>query len=180
MSVQATAPNPNMSRDEILQKAYDLGFHYERTYLGCAQCILGATQDLFGLPDHVFKAASALSAGMCMMGDGPCGALSGAMLALGYFYGRDRENFPRIEKARYAQQHGRRLWRKFAAEYGSIFCKGVQTKLMGRPYNLMDPEDRKAFDDAGGHSEVCPSVVGNTARWLAEILLDNPPEKVSG
>jgi len=166
-----------LGREEILRKAYDLGFEYERTNRGCAQCVLGAIQDLFGLPDSVFKAASALSGGMCTMGEGPCGALSGAMLAIGYYYGRDRENFPLNEKARHAGQIGRDLWRTFEDEYGSIFCKGVQTKILGRSFNLLDPNDRKAFDDAGGHTDKCTSVVGNTARWLAEIMLDNPPEK---
>ena len=111
------------------------------------------------------------------MGHGPCGALSGAMLVLGYYYGRDRDNFSDIEKARYAAKHGRTLWCKFTAEYGSIFCKDVQTRLFGRWFNLLDPKDREEFEAQGGHSDKCPVVVGNTARWLAEILLANPPEK---
>ncbi|MGE5483791.1 MAG: C-GCAxxG-C-C family protein [Ignavibacteriales bacterium] len=176
MGTEAPKLHSQMSRAEILQKAYNLGFEYESTNRGCAQCVLGAIQDLFGLPGEVFKAGSALSAGMCVTGAGPCGALSGAVIAIGYYYGRDREHFPMNDRARHASQFGRNLWQKFEEEYGSVLCKDVQTRLMGRSFNLLDTEDRKAFDEAGGHSDKCPSVVGNAARWLAEILLDNPPE----
>ena len=31
--------------ETIFKKAYDLGFAYERDYMGCAQCVIAALQD---------------------------------------------------------------------------------------------------------------------------------------
>jgi hypothetical protein len=43
---------------------------------------------------------------------------------------------------------------------------------MGRPFYLRDTEERKKFDEAGGHTDKCTSVVGRAAAWSAEIILD--------
>jgi len=160
------------SREELLEKAYQLGFHYEKTYHGCAQCILAVVQDLFGIEEAVFKAASALSAGMCVTGEGPCGALSGGLLALGYYHGRDREHFAELVLSREAASLGRAFRQRFIDEYGSYICWDIQKKVFGRSFNLLDKEDRAAFEAAGGHDQKCPEVVGKAARWLTEILLE--------
>ncbi|MGB9866697.1 MAG: C-GCAxxG-C-C family protein [Bacillota bacterium] len=162
--------------DELLDKAYELGFKYERENKGCAQCVLAVAQDLFGVSDHVFAAGSALSGGGCLMGDGPCGAYTGALLALGYLYGRKRDNFERIEDARVAAKLGRQLRRKFEKEYGSVVCSEIQKKIFGRSFFLLDPQEFAEFEKAGGHEDKCPSVVGNAAAWLAEIIRDNPAQ----
>jgi hypothetical protein len=41
---------------------------------------------------------------------------------------------------------------------------------MGKYYYIFDPEQFAAFEQAGGHSWHCPSVVGNTTRWAVEIM----------
>lgn len=164
----------NRFDDELLDRAYKLGFEYERENKGCAQCVLAVAQDLFGVSDDVFAAGSALSAGGCLMGDGPCGAYSGALLALGYLYGRKRQNFKRIEDARVAAKLGRQLRRKFEKEYGSVVCAEIQKKILGRSFLLLDPQQSAEFEKAGGHDDKCPSVVGNAAAWLAEIIRNNP------
>ena len=63
---------------------------------------------------------------------------------------------------------------RFLNEYQSIVCPGIQTKLFGRAYHLIEPEEFKKFEEAGGHSDAtkCIRVVGNSARWTLEILLD--------
>jgi hypothetical protein len=43
----------------------------------------------------------------------------------------------------------------------------------GKVYHLVDPKERKAFHDEGGHSRTgCPEVCGVAARIGAEVLLD--------
>ncbi|MGB9662130.1 MAG: C-GCAxxG-C-C family protein [Moorellaceae bacterium] len=160
--------------EELVRKAYELGFKYEKENKGCAQCVLAVVQDLFDLSEDVFVAGSALSGGCCLMGDGPCGAYSGALLALGYYYGRRRENFARIEDARPAAKLGRELRRKFEEEYGSIVCREIQKKIFGRSFFLLDPREYVEFEEAGAHVDKCTSVVGKAAAWLVEILLRNP------
>jgi C_GCAxxG_C_C family probable redox protein len=166
--------NDGINGEQLLHKTYKLAYEYLRENKGCAQCVLGAIQDIFGLSDDVFAAGSALSGGGCLMGDGPCGAYSGALLALGYYYGRHRQNFSRIEDARFAAKLGRQLRQKFEKEYGSIICSEIQKKIFGRSFSLLDPQDYHEFEKAGSREDKCPSVVGKAATWLAEIILENP------
>jgi len=49
-------------REEILKKAYEMGFQYERDYRGCAQCAIAGMCDAMGIKnDVVYKAGSVLS-----------------------------------------------------------------------------------------------------------------------
>ena len=48
----------------LTDKAYELGFAYEKEYRGCVQCTIAAVQDTLGVRnDFIFKSASGLSAG---------------------------------------------------------------------------------------------------------------------
>ena len=37
---------------------------------------------------------------------------------------------------------------------------------------MWDSKDYEEFERAGGHKDKCPSVAGNVAVWVAEILLE--------
>jgi C_GCAxxG_C_C family probable redox protein len=168
----------------IGRKAYDLGFQYEKVYKGCSQCVLAAVQDLFGEKnDDVFRAASGLAGGAGLCGDSGCGAYSGGILALSQLHGRTRENFLDPERTRRKSfDLAKRLHDRFIAEYGSVICRDIQQKILGRGYYLRDPEEFEKFEKAGAHAEKCPSVVGNAAGWVTEILWaeGNRPKKTSG
>jgi len=154
-----------------LNRVYDRGHEYEREYGNCAQCVLAALSDFFHVQgDAVFKAATALSGGTAGMGDGNCGAYSGAVLALGLMYGRERKDFANPRKARHASDLARMLRSKFMKEYGGVTCHDVQRKVFGRTFNLQDRVDYQAFEEAGAHTEKCPDVVGKAALWTAEII----------
>ena len=159
--------------DEMLSKAYSNGFGYERDYGNCPQCVVGALQDVFPglIDDSIFKAAHGLVGGTAKTTNGTCGALAGGILAISALFGRDRANFangPFLD----AQKMAKRLYDRFTEEYGSCICHDVQTKEFGRAFDLWDPADFQAFLEAGGHTDKCPDVVGKTARWAAEIILE--------
>ena len=159
---------------KFLKKAYDLGFQYEREYKGCSQCVVAAVQDLLDARnDDVFRAASGFAGGMGLCGDGGCGSYTGGVMMLSQFVGRTRKNF--LDPAR-TRKHSfdlaKKLHDKFIGEYGTIICRDIQQKIFGRPYYLRDAEDFDKFEKAGAHEVQCPSVVGNSVRWVAEILLD--------
>ena len=170
MSLKAGKRN----KEDMRKKAYDKGFEYEKTYMGCSQCILAAIQDLFEVRnDDVFRAVSGLAGGIGSCGDGACGAYTGGVIALSQLFGRTRENFldPNRTRKR-ASDLAKRLHDQFIAEYGTIICRDIQQKIFGRPFYLRDADDFKKFEEAGAHEEKCPSVVGNSARWVAEILME--------
>lgn len=155
-----------------LKTLYDRGSEYEQKYGNCAQCTLAALFDFFGIEDEkLFKAATALSGGTASMGNGNCGAYSGGVLALGHLYGRERKDFSNREKTERVKELASKLHGKFVEEYGGVICHDVQRKVFGRTFNLRDPDDHQAFEEAGAHLDKCPSVVGNVVRWTGEIIL---------
>lgn len=59
---------------EMLTKAYELGFKYEKEYYGCCQCVLAAIQDTLGIENEaVFKSGTGLAAGIGLTGAGSFG-----------------------------------------------------------------------------------------------------------
>ena len=158
---------------KLLDQAFELGRKYEIEYYGCSQCALAAIQDTLKIKnDDIFKSATALAGGLGVTGNGTCGALSGAVMAIGQIHGRVREDFRDEKKQRKkAYELARALIDKFVNEYGSVICKDIQKKLMGRSYDLLDPEEFKEFEKAGGHTDKCPIVVGNASKWTVKILL---------
>jgi C_GCAxxG_C_C family probable redox protein len=161
-----------MDKQQTLDQAYALGFEFEQKYTNCAQCVLAAIQEtLGGIDDEVFKAANALAGGAGLSTKGTCGALSGGMMAISTRYGRDRASFT-TSRTRAAAALAKRLYDTFVAEFGSPICTDVHMALFGRSFDFWNPDDSPAFEAAGGHMDKCPSVVGKTARWTAEILLE--------
>ena len=160
--------------DEAAEKAYELGKHYEKTYRGCSQCVIAALQDVFDVRnDDIFKSATGLSGGSALSGEGGCGAYVGALMVLGHLVGRERDNFADPEGVRFTTHKlSREFFNKFIDEYGSIVCRNIQTKVLGRYYYLADPQELQKFHDAGAHDIHCPEVVGNAARWMAQIIQD--------
>jgi hypothetical protein len=93
------------------------------------------------------------------------------MLAISAWYGRERANF-KTDRPSEASRLAKILYDRFVAEFGSPICARVQEAIFGRSFNLWDPEEFRAFEEAGGHRDKCPDVVGKAAMWTAEILLD--------
>lgn len=171
---------------QLCERAYRLGFDYEREYRGCAQCAVAALQDALQVrnpqTDAVFKAATALSGGAAGEGDGQCGAYSGSILMLGTFIGRERDDFQDPRRVRHiTQRMAGKLHGRFIEEYGSVVCQTMHRRLFGRPFYLRDADEMRKFDEAGAHTRVCTHVVGLAARWTVEILADEGClEKLSG
>jgi len=161
-----------MDKTQTAKKAYALAYEFEQKYGACSQCVLAALQATVGSIDNeVFKAAYALAGGGAKTGQGTCGALAGGMLAIGAKYGRERADFETVRSTE-ASTLAKILYDRFVDEFGSPICAAVQEAIFGRSFDLWDPEERQAFEEAGGHRDKCPDVAGKAAMWTAEILLD--------
>lgn len=161
-----------VAKQELLKQVYDLAYEYERSNGCCAQCVLAAVQDVTGVGDDpLFKASHTLSAGGALTTQGTCGALAGALLAVGAMHGRSREDFARGPKED-SFELAKQVYDAFVGEFGSPVCADVQSKIMGRSYDMWDRQDFKAFLEAGGHEDKCPHVVGMAARIAADLLFD--------
>jgi len=159
--------------ENAAEKAYELGKKYEQTYRGCGQCVIAALQDAFGIRnDDVFKAGTGLAGGGGLATDGSCGSYAGGIMVLSSLVGRERDNFADPERIRFRTMDlCLKFHDRFIQEYGSVVCRDIQTRVMGRPYYLADPDEMEKFHNAGAHDIYCPEVVGKAARWAAELIL---------
>ena len=139
-----------MENEGIIGKSYELGKYYEKTYRGCSQCAIAALQDALNIRnDDIFKASTGLAAGSGLATDGSCGAYVGAIMIISYLLGRERNNFTDAEGTRFKTfELVRQLRDKYLKEYGTVTCRDVQTRVMGRPYYLADPEEFDKFHNA--------------------------------
>ncbi|MBT4087004.1 MAG: C_GCAxxG_C_C family protein, partial [Deltaproteobacteria bacterium] len=106
-----------------------------------------------------------------LTGDGSCGALVGGAMALGLVCGRERKDFKNPMAAMKSYLLSKELHHDFIQKYGTCRCHDIQTKLMGRTFNLYDKNDMKEAGKLGMMAH-CSKVVGNSARKTIEIILN--------
>ncbi len=179
LAAKAIAEKQTLIEDEktiaLLKKVYELGYHYEKVYRGCAQCTLLA---LFDCIDHkdpeLFRITNTFAAGMGLFGDGACGGYSGGLLFLGKYAGRRLEfiDGDKEEKDR-AMMLSAKLHQRFIDTYGSVTCHDIHKDIFGRAFHITKAEDKEGFEAAGAHSDdKCTSVVGTAAMYTARVLLE--------
>jgi C_GCAxxG_C_C family probable redox protein len=159
----------NGSKEELLDRIEKEAHDYERDFHGCSRCVLKPLQDNLDLGDEAsLKASTPMAAGVAMRGE-TCGALLGGLLAVGI--ATASEDLKDVNALTNSLAAGFRLARNVEKEFGTTNCTKIQTDKLGRFYSLADPEQYKAFIEAGGYRE-CPKVVGKIARMTAELILD--------
>lgn len=160
-------------KDEILNKAFELGKKYEQECTGCAQTAVAAIFESLGIwNEDVFRAASGLADGLGLTGDGSCGALVGSSMVIGYLFGRGREDFKDMYKPMKSYTLVKKLHDKYVKQYGSCRCFDVQEKTMGRTFNLWDADEMKEAFKAG-MLDNCSTLVGNVAQLATKIILNS-------
>jgi C_GCAxxG_C_C family probable redox protein len=119
---------------------------------------------------EVFKAGSALAGGVARRGE-TCGALTGAIMAIGTLVGRER--LEDIDQLRASMGPAERGYALFKEKVGHTLCSEIHKIRYGKVYRLYVPEEMEAFHNMGGHDRKgCPEVCGIAARIAAEIILD--------
>ncbi len=167
--------------EDLLAQASRSAADAERLFMGCSQAVLGALQETFHIGDNEsFRAGTILSAGVARRGE-TCGALIGALMALGVACGRsqmpDKEAYNRAmdhaQDVVDAFKSGIETRYKLPARLESTLCPEIQKRLYGRSFNFIEPPERKAFNDAGGHKpDGCPMVCAIAAEAAARKILD--------
>lgn len=158
-------------KDEILNKAFELGKKYEQECTGCAQTAVAAIFESLGIwNEDVFRAASGLADGLGLTGDGSCGALVGSSMVIGYLFGRGRVDFKDMYKPMKSYTLVKKLHDKYVKQYGSCRCFDVQEKTMGRTFNLWNADEMKEAFKAD-MMDNCSTIVGNVAKLATKIIL---------
>ena len=166
--------------DEILIKEIRRRAHFYDTYSGCSQAVLLALQEGLAIGNtESFSAATVLSGGVSRRGE-TCGALIGAMMALGLVEGRRRMNDTPVYAAacsegdEMAKEFQRRVEKEFCLKepLKTTLCWDIQKGIYGRSFDLRDTEQSNNFYACGGHGDNgCLKVCGIAAEVAAEMLL---------
>jgi C_GCAxxG_C_C family probable redox protein len=130
--------------------------------IDCSQIVLGYAAEKVGLSDEdALKVSSAFGGGMWC--GRTCGAVTGALMALGMKYGfsepgmTEQKNTLLTKRAEFEQ--------KFTAEQGSVVCKDILGGL-----DLSKPDDFNQVLEKGLFFTVCNKVVCTGCKILDEML----------
>jgi C_GCAxxG_C_C family probable redox protein len=158
--------------ENVLNKAFESGKRHEMKSSGCSQCTVAGIFEALGIENEdVFKAATGFADGVGLTGDGHCGALSGGVMAISYLFGRGGEDFGDMMKQVPALILSKKLHDQFIEKYGTFRCADIQTKFVGRFFNLYDPKEMEAARKAG-MADKCSTLVGEVARMTTKIILE--------
>jgi len=137
--------------------------------------------EMLDIDDAVVRVATSSAGGQAGRVTGTCGALIGGTIVLDYFFGRSAKEMSHSDPAHASMGPLHEavgiagiLFDKFVAEHGTIICPHLQTRLYGRPFFISDEQEMAKFEQLGGHTDPeksCCRVVGNTSRWVMELLL---------
>ncbi|MFW5788236.1 MAG: C-GCAxxG-C-C family protein [Halanaerobiales bacterium] len=162
-----------MKKEELIKKVVEVAESYERENTGCAQCVLGSFKTVFNtISDDVFKAGTGLCGGIGGTGNA-CGALTGGVMVLSVYLGREFDNFedPGFEMQGKNRKLVKELYDFFIDEYGGITCKEVQKAMLGRSYDFFDEKELAEWEESTAHEVECPMVVGRSVKLITEILI---------
>ena len=134
--------------------------------LNCAESVLmGVAKALEIDCECIPKIATGLGAGIART-DEVCGAVSGAVMAIGLKYGRVDENDTGARDRVYPLVA--RFTEEFRKEFGCLRC----TDLTG--CNLSTPEGMKEFAERKLHAELCAKYVAFAAAETYRIMTVEP------
>lgn len=145
--------NINKLTEAAADRLMDDGFH-------CSQCVFPYAAHRLGMDkSEAFRLSAGLGGG-CFHGDS-CGAVTGAIMALGLVYGFDRPNAGAEDALLISQV--REFERRFLETHGSLLCR-----------NLLDGFDKAepAVEAPEGTYANCPAYCATACRILDEMLCD--------
>ena len=127
--------------------------------LNCAQAVLSAFAAQTGLSEETaLRLASPFGGGIARQGQ-VCGALTGALMALGLQRGNSTAQ-GKDETYRISEE----FVRAFQQKHGAILCRELIE------YDLSTPEGLQAAREGKVFASVCPALVNGATEMLAEFL----------
>jgi C_GCAxxG_C_C family probable redox protein len=145
------------NRAELAIARFDQGFN-------CAQAVFSAYSEALGLSEEsALKVTGGFGGGMGYIGE-TCGAVTGAVMAIGLKFGKYRPDDAAAKDKTYALVQ--RFNAEFKKRYGSVRCND----LTG--YDLALPGELAEARASGVFAAVCPGLVRAAAEIVAELLGD--------
>jgi C_GCAxxG_C_C family probable redox protein len=139
------------------QKALDL---FDKQF-NCAQSTFAALAEEAGIDVKTALKCAACFGGGMRCGEA-CGAVTGALMALGYRFGSAKEKYPEGKAAAY--QLSVRFLDRFREERGTILCR----ELLGFTPGV--PEDAEQIKALGLHGKICIGVILDAVEIAQDII----------
>ena len=154
----------------LLEKVGVKAHYYQETYGGCGQAVVGAFRSVLGddiISETVFKSATGLSGG-CVQTGNVCGAVSGGVLVISLFSGRDESTWDDASRKERTYELGNRLVDYFMEIYGDINCEGIKNNVV---LKNISPESIKISDEGEKETD-CAVICRRAAKKVMEILIE--------
>jgi C_GCAxxG_C_C family probable redox protein len=129
----------------------------------CSQSVFAAFRQADLLDEATaLKLGTVFGAGVACTGDGTCGAVSGALMAISMKHGRG--DLQSIDAKVRTYELGRELMAEFARRNGSCTCAELLGMSIGIPENMARAQALKLFDTK------CVSLVRSAAEILGSMI----------
>lgn len=144
----------------------DKAIEYFRNKFNCSQSVFTVFGSEDGLSEnHCLKIGCAFGAGMGRQ-QLTCGAVTGALMALGLKYGKvvgDPD-----EKKQYTYEMTSEFFKEFLASHGTTSCRELLKGL-----DINDPDDHQQIIDQGLFETLCEKYVTDSVRIVEKMLMKN-------
>lgn len=170
---EVLAAKGDKSKEEIFKELEEKVVRFLPMYRSCAIASFCALNEQFKLnaDNNTIRALMPFTGGIALKGE-TCGAVSGSLLAIGFFF--ESINQKGKEKAGSSIKYGGMFFDRFKEEFGSTRCKGVLKHQYGRSYDFLNPEEQKLFMEVSEKTGKCMEVVKKAVLIAGDIILKNP------
>lgn len=143
--------------EEIVKKTLE---YFSDDY-NCSQAVLkGIIEELGYSFEEAPMVTAAYGGGIIGRGE-VCGAVSGAIMALGVINGNKISDLVEYKQA--TSDDSKEFYKQFEEKFGCSTCNGI----LGIDPN--DPDGRQKASDAGTFKEMCPKFVGEAVRIVLSM-----------
>ena len=170
---EVLAAQGEKSKEEIFKELDEKVVKFLPMYRSCSLASFGALNEQFKLnaDNKTLRALMPFTGGLSLKGE-TCGAVSGSLLAIGFFF--ESINQKGKEKAGSSMTYGGMFFDRFTKEFGSTRCEGVLKHQYGRSYDFLNPEEQKLFMEVSEKTGKCLEVVKKAVLIAGDIILKNP------
>ncbi len=133
----------------------------------CSQSVFSVFAKNLGLElDTALKVASAFGGGMGRR-QHTCGAVTGALMAIGLRYGMGTEG--EVARKEKTYQLAGQFMDEFTRRHGSLSCRDLLEGL-----SMTDPDDLRLIEEKGLFRTSCVSYVTDAVEILESVFAENP------
>ena len=169
---EVLAGKEDKSKEEIFKELEEKVDKFMPMYRSCSLVSFAALNEQFELnaDNNTIRALMPFTGGIAGKQE-TCGAVSGALLGIGFYFESINQKGEKQALASY--EFGGLFFDRFEKEFGSTRCKEVVKHQYGRYYDFTKPEEQKLFIAESQKTGKCMEVVKKAVLIAGEIILEN-------